>query len=109
MDLTIGNCSAKRTFTIMDDKDDHISLGDDFGPFEPLETHLSSRESKLPRVVGEGYHFVDTNPVIVVTATHDVVEYSCSKVPDIFPGTYPSLAWMRAPNVTRYVISKRAV
>lgn len=63
----------------------------------------------MPRVVGKGYHFVDTNPVNVVTATHDVVEYLCSKVPEIPPRTYPSLMWMRAPNVTRYVILERAV
>ena len=63
MDLTIDNCSANETFTRMDDKDNHISLGDVFGPFEHLETHLLRRECKLLKVVGNGglgYHFVNT-------------------------------------------------
>ena len=52
MDLIVGNYSTKGTFTIMNDKDDHISLGNDFEPFEPLETHLLSRECKLPSAKG---------------------------------------------------------
>lgn len=54
MDLTVGNCFAEGNFTIMNDKDVYISLGDNFKPYETLEIHLVSKECRLSRVVGDG-------------------------------------------------------
>lgn len=109
MDLGIGNYSAKGTFTAMDDKDNHNTLGDNFIPFKPFEISLLSGESKLPRVVGDDrleYHCVDPNPTTIVTATHDVIEHVYSKVLDIPSRTYAFLARLRPPKVTRCIIPK---
>ena len=48
MDLKARNCSVKATFPVMDDKDDHIPLRDDFGQIESLEIHLGRGGCKLP-------------------------------------------------------------
>ena len=95
MDLRVGNWSTEATFSVIDDKDDYISISDAFRPFEHLETHEVSRVGKLPRSVGNGrleYHCVVTNLTIVVQTMHDVIEHAYSKVPNIPPRTYAELS-----------------
>lgn len=59
MNLGVGNWSMETTSLVMDDKGNLNSRDNDFKLFEYLENHQKSRDSKIPRVVGDGrlgYH-----------------------------------------------------
>lgn len=79
----------------MGDKDNYMSLGNNFGPFKPTKTHLDRWKFKLPKVLGNGglvHYYVNTNPTTRVMAMHDVIEHAYSKIPSILLQTYASLA-----------------